>query len=152
MTIEVPDCFWEFSEVVCDECAEDGIDDVCRELGVSKHVVVPDKSVGDEGTTSSRWSHRTENSKVLQMHQQKGFPVIPSLVIHVLSNQLKRRLGSIRLFLGHIKVIYENYALLAYRRAVVSLSSLLHLAVDRILGLVGSRLCRKSESYVLVSV
>ena len=41
------------------------------------------------------------------------FPVVPSLVVHPLSQQLNRRLGTIHLQHRHVEIIHKEYGLLA---------------------------------------
>ena len=73
-------------------------------------------------------------------------------MVEVLTNQLKRRLCTISFFLGHVEVIDENYAFFTNRRTIIAFSSLLHFAVDGVLGLIRSSLSRKRKRNVLICV
>lgn len=74
--------------------------------------------------------------------------VIPPLVVHPLPEQLYGGLCSKFLLLWHIKVIDEDYCILAERWPVDALSLFLHVSVDDTLGLIGSGLGREGKTYI----
>lgn len=140
MPIEVPDRFWEFSEIESEQGGEDAINDVTRQISVGKHIEVTHQSICNESSSSARWSHCAENNQIFQSHEQQRLTIVPSLVVKVLSDQFKRRLSAICFFFRHIEIIDKDNTFLTDWRPIVSFSSLLHFAVDGILGLVSTGL------------
>lgn len=110
------------------------------------------KSTSDKGSSSSRWTHSTKHKQILQTHEQQCLAIVPTFVVKVLPNQLERRLSPICLFFRHIQVIDKDDTLLTDRRTIVTFSAFLHFAVDGVLSLIGSRLSRKGQGNVLVSI
>jgi hypothetical protein len=66
-------------------------------------------------------------------------------VVHPLSEKLNGWLSAVELLLGHVEVIDEDAVLLACGWAVDTLSSLLELLIESVLGLVGSGLGRERD-------
>jgi len=58
-------------------------------------------------------------------------------MVHPLTDKLKRRLGTVLFLFRHVKVIDENDKSVARRGAGNTLSSLLKLLVNSVLGLIG---------------
>jgi len=95
-------------------------------------------SLSDIALATSWWAHGRHKDDVLDLHEGLFFlgSVIPSLMIHPLTQDFNRRLGSIGLLLGHVEIIDEDNETLSSRRAVDTLSSLFKLLIESILGLV----------------
>ena len=116
------------------------VDDVTGQLCVREQVEMSHDSVGDKGTTSTRWTHRAQNHQIFKAHELQGLTVIPPSMIQELTHQFERWLSSESLFLRHVEIIDKYDAFFADWRTIVALSSLLHLGIDCILSLVSTSL------------
>jgi len=110
------------------------------------------ESLGNDTFSSSRWTHGRHENDVLNDHERLVFlrTVIPSLMIHPLSQEFNRGLCTVLLFLWHIEIINKQYKPLACRWAINTFSSLLKFFVQGILSLISGSLCRESNWNVLV--
>jgi hypothetical protein len=129
---------------------EDVFNGVLIQLSVGQQVEVSNDSVGDEGSTTTWGTHSSNDDQILDFHEFELLSVIPSKVIKVLSKDLHRGLSTILFLLGHVEIIDKENALLASRRAIDTLSPLLKLSIDGILGLVGGCLSREGDVNTLI--
>jgi hypothetical protein len=61
-------------------------------------------------STSTWWTHRSYKLNILNFFKDLILGSIePSSIIHPLSHQLKRRLGSISIFFRHVQIVDINY-------------------------------------------
>mmetsp|Transcript_20678 Transcript_20678/g.31621 ORF Transcript_20678/g.31621 Transcript_20678/m.31621 type:complete len:466 (-) Transcript_20678:2095-3492(-) len=104
----------------------------------------------DRVAAVSRRTHSGSKPHISQLSEfpLRGVDIVPSGIVHPLSEQLDRRLGSELLLLRHVEVINEDNSLLAVLRTVDTLSLLLHLAIDDAFCLVGRGLGREAERVV----
>jgi hypothetical protein len=115
----------------------------CARVGFNvEDVVVPHVAVGD-WVSANAW--RTHCSAELHILNKLEFffpnDVVPSAVVHPLTEQFDWRLRTPFLPAWHVQVVNENDILLAWRRTEAALLPPVHAAVDDILGLVRRRLC-----------
>src|SRR3990167_789765 len=67
------------------------------------------QSVGDVVSSSSRWSHGTEKVCLLDFDEQVQVgSVVPASEVNVLSDEFKRSLGSVGVWLWHVEVVDET--------------------------------------------
>lgn len=131
---------------------EDLFNGVLVKLGVHQQVVVSHLSSRDHRSSGAGKAHTGEHDNVFQVHPYQLLTVVPPLVIHVLSKDFDGRLGSIFFLLGHIEIIHEDDTLLSDRGAIEPFSSLFHLTVNGVLGLISGGLCGEGEGDVLERV
>jgi hypothetical protein len=100
---------------------------------------------GDCGSTTSWWTHRRYEEHVFNPIEWLllRFTIIPSLVVHVLSEKFKRRLCTVLLFFWHVEIVDENSVLLAHGWSVNTLAPLIKFLIKVILSLIGRRLSRE---------
>ena len=86
-------------------------------------------------SATTRWTHGRTEDDVLNEHERFFLlrVVIPAIVVHPLSDELNRRLGSECLFLGHIQVINELQKLVLAKRCKSLTSFFLKLGFELLL-------------------
>ena len=86
--------------------------------------------------------HGANENYIAELFELLSVEIIPSLVVHPLSQQFNGRLGSISFFLGHVQVVNENYnALFPFFWAELAFPSPRgHFGLDGFLNLIGSSL------------
>lgn len=108
-----------------------------------------------DGVAAAHWrQHGRHKVNSLEIPQFLCIEIIPSSVVHPLSQQLDRRLRSKYLLLGHVQVINEdhNLSLASVRPVLTFTPSGADLAVDKSLDLVGVGLSRKGCGQVGIVV
>jgi hypothetical protein len=99
---------------------------------------MPYEPVGNEGPSTSWGSHSYKHQKILEFHELEGLPIVPSTMIKILPNEFNWGLCTISLLFGHVQIINKHNAFFTDRWPIVTLSPFLHLAVYRVLGLIGA--------------
>ena len=95
------------------------------------------KPRGDRVSAAARRTHRRRELHVDELSHRELGPIVPSLVIHKLTEELDGRLRAVLLQLGHVQIVDEDDGALADRRSEDTLTSLVELRVDDVLNLVG---------------
>lgn len=119
-------------------------------LCISDHVEMPYESCSYLGSSSSRWTKRSQYYYILYLHELLILPVVPSIMIQKLPQQLNRRLCPVFLLFWHVQIIHENHVLLTHWSPENPPLYLLQFKVNRILSLIRRRLRRKNYRNVLV--
>mmetsp|Transcript_74194 Transcript_74194/g.176947 ORF Transcript_74194/g.176947 Transcript_74194/m.176947 type:complete len:217 (-) Transcript_74194:647-1297(-) len=140
------------------EPLHDGLENPLKALLLERsnedEVEVPLKPASQERPSSTRRAHCTDENQVHQVSELCGLSLIPALSVHPLAEQLNRWLSTILLLGRHVQIIDEQQALLAKRRSIGALLSLVKLAINDVLRLVrvGLGTERKRDHCVLVFV
>ena len=106
---------------------------------------MPEQAVGNRVPTSARGAHGTNPRHVLDLKILSDLAVVPTLVIHVLTDQLNWWLCSVLFTHGQVEVVNEDNELAPNWRAIDALPPSVELREYQILGLVGGCLGRESE-------
>jgi hypothetical protein len=93
----------------------------------------------DWRSTSSWWTHGRDKNEIHNSNERLLLvvSVIPAAMVSELSQQLNRRLGSICLRLGHVKIINKDDVSLAELWSEDAMSSLDSLVIEEVLSLIG---------------
>lgn len=150
VVFQTDDTIWEWHFSLSSVHPLHDVSEDCRKRNVRVRLYIDQVKVANVSIADniSRWLHSSDkrhfdgSSEVLL----RRVDVIPTTVVHPLSQQLDWRLCTILLFLWHIQIVDENHAVLAKRRTVEALSLLLHTRVDDLLSLICSRLGGESQS------
>ncbi len=146
----ISDVFRELFEEVVNQVTEDHVDGVIVEFGVCNDIKVSDETRSNECSSSAWWSHRRQADQSFKFHELKVFSVVPSFVVHVLSDQLNWRLCSVLLLFGHVEIVHEDDALFTDGRSVDTFSEFVQFSVDCVLCLVAAGLGTKHHSNILI--
>ena len=119
------------------------------ELAHRDEVEVAKKPRGDWVSAAARRTHRRRELHVDELSHRELGPIVPSLVIHKLTEELDGRLRAVLLQLGHVQIVDEDDRALANRWPEDTLTALIELRVDDVLNLVGARLRRERALHVL---
>ena len=119
------------------------------ELAHRDEVEVAKKPRGDWVSAAARRTHRRRELHVDELSHRELRPIVPSLVIHKLTEELDGRLRAVLLQLGHVQIVDEDDRALANRWPEDTLTALIELRVDDVLNLVGARLRRERALHVL---
>lgn len=100
------------------EMAQHGLKDrsysTISQLRIGQHIEVAGHPGSDEVTASARRPHSSHEDDVLDVDVLLVLGEdVPGLVIEVLPQKLDGGLRPVDLFLGHVKVVHEDHALLA---------------------------------------
>ena len=95
-------------------------------------------TIGDVLSATTWRSHSCYENDIFYLLERLLFrlTIIPSFMVHPLSENLNGRLGSINLFLGHVQIINEDNEFLARGWSEHSLSPLFKLGIEHVLCLV----------------
>ena len=98
---------------------------------------MPKNSGSDEGSSSSWWSHGSQQNSVDNFLEGFifVFMFVPASLIEKLSDEFDGGLGSIFLFGGHVKIIDEEDAEILWLGSVLSFSDFIQFPIDDVLGL-----------------
>mmetsp|Transcript_23989 Transcript_23989/g.77974 ORF Transcript_23989/g.77974 Transcript_23989/m.77974 type:complete len:397 (-) Transcript_23989:780-1970(-) len=119
-------------------CGEDELRGLVRHVGKPEEVEVAQKAVGDRVAAAPGRAHATDELDVHNLAEgARRTPLVPTLVVHPLTQQLDRRLRKVFLTHRHIHIVDEHDILFAGRRTEDALAALVHLAIDEVLRLVG---------------
>ena len=92
-----------------------------------------------DGVATDAWrAHGCTESDILnlfELHIKED--IVPSAVVHPLSQKLNRRLGTVLFSLWHIQIINENDVLLPRWRTIATLLTSTHLTINDVLSLIG---------------
>ena len=96
------------------------------------------KSLSNFTSTTTWRTHSTNKDNIFNSVEWLFFAlsIIPTMMIHPLSQKFKRRLCSIFFFFRHIHIINEDYEFLSYWWSKDSLSSLFKFIIKVILSLI----------------
>ena len=94
-------------------------------------------SIGDSFLASRRLHSSAESNSDCFAEFFLSNKFIPALVVHPLSEELNRRLGTVLLFLWHVQVINEEDSILSKFWTPDALTTSVHATIDDVLGLVG---------------
>jgi len=133
------DSLRETSDESTEDLGEDHGDVLLAQIGIGQEVEMSLEPLGKGGSTTARWSHSRNEDDILDPHERLLLfgSVVPSLMIHPLSDELDWWLGTILFLLWHVQIINENDEPLAGWWTINTFSSLLELLVEGLLGLVG---------------
>ena len=141
------DILIEGHEEFVQDLVEDHGDRLRVQVSVGQEVVMTLETVGD-GRTATTWgSHSRDKDDIFNLLEVflLGFSVVPSLMVHPLADKLNRRLSEVLFSLRHVQIIDKDDIFLAGGRSENTLSTLLKLFIETILGLVGRGLSGESD-------
>ena len=126
-------------EVPVEDAREYGGHGLVVELVDGDDVEVAEEAGRDVVAAAARRPHRAHRLDVGELDFGLVLAVVPVPVVVPLAEELDGRLGAVRLHLGHVHVVHEDYALLADWRAEHSFSTLQtkHLGVSGLLEFIG---------------
>lgn len=103
-------------------------------------------------SATAGWTHGGDKHDILNFHERFFFlgSVVPTLVVHPLSQDLNWRLCTISFFLWHVQVVDEDCKSLSCRWPIDSFSSFLKLLIESFLSLICGGLSGESHRNILV--
>mmetsp|Transcript_24763 Transcript_24763/g.85438 ORF Transcript_24763/g.85438 Transcript_24763/m.85438 type:complete len:233 (-) Transcript_24763:151-849(-) len=119
---------------------EDARQRVCAKGHEVEQVEVADVALRDLRAAAAGRPHGGDELDVDELAERILVAVVPSSVVHPLSEDLNGRLSPVLLLRRHVQIVHEDDARLAQRRPEDALAPLLELGVDDVLGLVRRRL------------
>lgn len=122
------------------------------EVSVCHNVKVALESLGDHTSASTWGTHCSYEDDIFNSLPRTLFilAVVPTSVVHPLSQKFERGLSTVVFLLWHIQIINENDELLANRGSIHSLSSLFELIIKIVLSLICRGLSRECNSQSLI--
>lgn len=102
---------------------------------------------GDEGFSTTGRAHSANHHAVFNCAEGMlvVLTIVPSTLVHVLTQDFNGRLGTEFFNFGHVEIIDKDYSTLGVRRSEDSLSALLERTVNDVLYHVAMGLGRKSD-------
>lgn len=93
---------------------EDLRDGLAIELVAVHHVEVPHETRRNAGPSSTRRTKCCKDKDVFYLHELLILAIVPTLVVHELSQQFDRWLSTVFLLLRHVQIINKDNVLLSY--------------------------------------
>mmetsp|Transcript_43799 Transcript_43799/g.78697 ORF Transcript_43799/g.78697 Transcript_43799/m.78697 type:complete len:234 (-) Transcript_43799:3943-4644(-) len=138
----------EASEPESQDCVEDSKHTLGFKGRHKNQVEMPLETSCHEWSTTTWWTHCTDTIDVNEITEIPGFSVIPTPNVDELTQELNGRLVTIGLLGRHVHVVDEHQAFLSEGRSVVTLPTLIQLAINYVLCLVGRCLRAKGKGNV----
>jgi hypothetical protein len=97
------------------------------------------KSLGDWRSTTTWRTHSANEDDIFNFHERLflALSIVPTLMVHPLSEQLDGWLSTILFFLWHVEIINEDHETFTWGWSIDSLSSLFKFLIKGVLGLIG---------------
>jgi len=105
------------------------------------HVSISDSLLAAWGLHGSAVSDSNSLAELLL-----AVKLVPSIVVHPLSEKLNGWLGAINLFLWHVEIIDEDDGVLSKRWSPDALTTPVHASVNDVLSLIGRCLSREGKT------